>query len=67
MCGECMNISNRGNGCNVIVGKIENLSEEGQLKLIRRGRDTFNKNKEARMQMISFMISGGLVNIDDLI
>ena len=67
MCGECLNISNRGNGCNTIVGQIESLSEEGQLKLIRRGRDTFNKNKEIQLQMLSFMITGGLIHKDDLL
>lgn len=67
MCNDCLNIENRGNGCNNIVGEIESLSEEGQLKLIRRGRDTFNKNKEARLQMLSLMITGGLIHKDDLI
>ncbi len=67
MCENCLNIENRGNGCNIIVGEIENLSEEGQLKLVRRGRDTFNKNREARLQMLSIMISGGLIHKDDLI
>lgn len=64
---ECMNISNKGNGCNTIVGEIEQLSEEGKLKLIRRGRDTFNKNKEIQLQMLSFMITGGLIHKDDLL
>ena len=66
MCGECMNISNKGNGCNTIAGEIENLSDEGKLKLIRRGRDTFNKNKEAQLQMLATMITGGLIHKDDL-
>lgn len=67
MCSECLNTRNKGNGCNTIIGKIENLSEEGKLKLIRRGRDTFNKNKAAQLQMLATMITGGLIHKDDLI
>jgi hypothetical protein len=66
MCDDCLHIENKSNGCNTVIGQIENLSEEGQLKLIRRGRDTFNKNKEAQLQMLSFMITGGLIHKDDL-
>lgn len=67
MCNDCLHIENKGNGCNTIVGEIEQLSEEGKLKLIRRGRDTFNKNKEIQLQMLSFMITGGLIHKDDLL
>lgn len=67
MCSECLNTQNKGNGCNILIGQIENLSEEGKLKLIRRGRDTFNKNKAAQLQMLATMITGGLIHKDDLI
>ena len=67
MCSECLNTRNKGNGCNILIGQIENLSEEGKLKLIRRGRDTFNKNKAAQLQMLETMITGGLIHKDDLI
>ena len=66
MYGECMNTYNRGNGCNTVVGEIEKLSPEGQLKLIRRGRDVFNKNKQAQLEMLATMINGGLIHKQDL-
>ena len=64
MYDECMQTHNKGNGC--IIEEIKNLTEEKRLKLIRRGRDVFNKNKEIQVQMVALMINGGLIHKDDL-
>ena len=60
-----MHTHNKGNGC-IIIEEIKNLTEEKRLKLIRRGRDVFNKNKEIQVQMVALMINGGLIHKDDL-
>ncbi len=65
MYDECMHTHNKGNGC-IIIEEIKNLTEEKRLKLIRRGRDVFNKNKEIQVQMVALMINGGLIHKDDL-
>lgn len=65
MYDECTQTRNKGNGCNIIE-EIKNLSEEKQRKLIRRGRDVFNKNKEVQMKMVAYMITGGLIHKNDL-
>ncbi len=66
MYDECMHTHNKGNGCIIIIEEIKNLTEEKRLKLIRRGRDVFNKNKEIQVQMVALMINGGLIHKDDL-
>lgn len=63
---KCLQTENKGNGCSKVIGEIEQLSEDGQVKLARRGRDLFNKNKQARLEMLATMITGGLIHKDDL-
>lgn len=53
-------------GCNTHILKrsITNLSEEQKQVLVRRARDTFNKNKEVQLEIVAAMIMGGLVHTD---
>ena len=57
---------NKENNYNIIINQIKNLSEKDKLKLVRRGRDTFNKNKTAQLQILATMITDGLIHKDDL-
>jgi len=53
-------------GCNTHLLKrgITNLPEEQKQVLVRRARDTFNKNKEVQLEIVAAMIMGGLVHTD---
>jgi len=50
----------------MVIENIKGLSDEGRKKIIRRARDTFNKNREAQLEMTANMIIGNRIRIDDL-
>ena len=57
---------NNNGSFEMVIKNIKGLSEEGRKKVIRRARDTFNKNVDAQLEMTANMIIGNFIRIDDL-